>query len=291
MRVSTSSWICGLLGLLAVPGQALAQVADAEAPATPSATLGLVWTNQYFFRGIVQETEGAILQPSIESSFPLYQGDTLTDVGLEVGLWSSLHSEHPSIDTGPASWYEADFYAGLSFVVIERLSVGVVYTAYVSPNGSFRTVHELAGSVGWDDSPSWERLAGQRFAGIQPTITVARELDGTAFGPDEGTYLQAAIEPGVSLWESRAVSLDARLPIVLGLSLGDYYEDDAGDDAFGYVNAGLSFDAGLGIVPVRYGGWQLSLGASILILGERLRVANDDDGVELLAQAGLSVAH
>lgn len=271
------------------------QPTDAAEPADesrPSAALGVVWTNHYFFRGIVQETRGAIFQPSLESGFPLYEGDgALSSVALSLGVWSSLHTEHPANESAPAGWYEADFYAGLAFGLAETVSLGVTYTAYTSPNGSFATVHELAGSLSWDDAGLWESAAGGRFGGVQPSVTVARELDGTAFGPDEGTYLEAGIEPGVAIVPEGEVSLAVSLPVALGASLGDYYEDEAGDDAFGYVNAGVSLTAGLGFVPQRYGSWELSLGGSVLLLGDHLETANDGRATELLVQGGLTVGY
>lgn len=260
--------------------------------ARPSTALGVVWTNHYFFRGIVQETRGVIFQPSLESSFPLYEGDgTLSSVALSLGVWSSLHTEHPANDGAPAAWYEADLYAGLSVGVAETVSLGVVYTAYTSPNASFATVHELAGSLSWDDSGLWESAVGGRFGGVQPSLTVARELDGTAFGPDEGTYLEAGIEPGVAIVPQGDFTVGVSVPVTLGASLGDYYEDEAGDDAFGYLNAGVSSTAGLGFVPSRYGSWELSLGGSVLLLGDRLEAANDRRGAVLLVQGGLTVAY
>jgi hypothetical protein len=158
-------------------------------------------------------------------------------------------------------------------------------------------VHELAGSVGWDDASLWENVAGGRFGGIQPSVTIARELDGTAFGPESGTYLQAGIEPSVTLLEATDVSLGMSVPFTVGMSLGDYYEDDTGDDTFGYANAGLSLTTGMGFVPAQYGSWELSVGGSVLMMGDRLKTANAHDdapggrGVELLAQAGLSVGY
>lgn len=267
---------------------------EAAEPTGPSASLGIVWTNHYFFRGIVQETDGLILQPSLESGFTLYESDgALSSVGLTLGVWSSLHTEHANMETAPAGWYEADFYAGLSFGIVESVSLGLTYTAYASPNGSFATVHELAGSLSYDDASLWESVAGGRFGGVQPSVTVARELDGTAFGSSSGTYLEAGIEPSVTLFEVPEVSLGVSVPVALGMSLGDYYEDatTGEDDAFGYVNAGLSLTTGMGFVPARYGSWELSVGGSVLGLGDNLKAANEGRGTELLAQAGLSVGY
>lgn len=267
-------------------------VTEEAAPTGPSAALGIVWTNAYYFRGIVQETDGVILQPSLESGFTLYEGDgALSSVGLSLGVWSSLHTEHAANESAPAGWYEADFYAGLSFGLVDAVSLGVTYTAYTSPNGSFATVHELAGSLAYDDASLWESAMGGRFGGIQPGITVAREVEGTAFGPNEGTYLEAGIGPSLSLLDTGDVSLGLSVPVTVGMSVGDYYEDDSGDDAFGYLNAGVSLSTGLGFVPEHYGAWELAVGGSVLVLGDRLETANGGEGTELLADVGLSVGY
>ena len=289
LRVGVMVWC--VLGIAPAVSAQEAEEAASE-PSDPTASLGIVWTNHYFFRGIVQETDGLILQPSLESGFTLFESDgALSSVGLSLGVWSSLHTEKSDNMTSPRGWYEADFYAGMSFGLGGLVSLDLTYTAYTSPNGSFATVHELAGSVGFDDSSLWENLAGGRFGGIAPSITVARELDGTAFGPESGTYLEAGIGPSVTLVDAEDVSLSVSVPVTLGTSLGDYYEDDTGDDAFGYVNAGVSVATGLGFVPSQYGSWELSVGGSALMLGDRLKTANEGRGTELIAQAGLSVGY
>ena len=51
--------------------------------------LGVGWTSQYFFRAILQQNGGIILQPFIEA------GRSDIDIGMplsrDFGLWSSLH--------------------------------------------------------------------------------------------------------------------------------------------------------------------------------------------------------
>jgi len=296
-----------VLAIVAVPGLADAQDAplttaepapapgtaeEPSAPSGPTGSIGLDVSNHYFFRGIVQETRGVVFQPYLESGFTVYEGEGgLSSIGLSLGIWNSLHTEHPANDSGPGAWYESDLYAGVSLGLFDSLSLGVTYTAYTSPNGSFATVHELSGSLGYDDSSAWEGIAGGRFGGIQPSLTIARELEATAFGDSEGTYMELGIGPSVALVQSDSIELGVGVPVTVGTSLGDYYEDAEGDDFFGYLNAGLSLTAGLAFVPEQYGSWELSLGGSVLVLGDNLKTANEDRGTELLATAGLAVGY
>jgi hypothetical protein len=100
------SWgvaILVLTGASAVP--ALAQ--DAGNNGAVSVAAGIDFSNAYYFRGIIQETEGFIAQPFLEAGISLFEGDSgLQSVSVTSGLWNSLHSG-PSgskgAKTGPAT--------------------------------------------------------------------------------------------------------------------------------------------------------------------------------------------
>lgn len=279
-----------------VEAAAAAAEAEAEPPSRGSASAGVDVTNHYYFRGIVQETDGVIVQPAAELGLGLYEGEgALHGIGLTTGLWSSLHSSHETNPSGPEPWYEADYYAGLSAGFAGGLEVGTTYTAYTSPNGSFGTVHELSVGVGWDDSGLWQSMMGGRFGGIAPSVTVAFELDNTAFGDDEGVYVEAGVGPSVTLFESDAISLGAAVPLTVGSSASDYFIDASGNnDAFGFFDAGLTVSAGLGFIPSEYGEWSVGVGGHVLLLGDgtgdAAEAAGGDD-TELIATGSLSASY
>jgi hypothetical protein len=79
---------------------------------------------------------------------------------------------------------------------------------------------------------------------VNPSVLVAFELDGQADGGrDEGVYLQIGLTPGVHLQRERPYPVTLTLPLVLRLSLGDYYERvgvGGDDDTFGYFSASLA---------------------------------------------------
>ena len=142
----------------------------------------------------------------------------------------------------------------------------------MSPNASFGIVHELAAVATWNDGSRWAGLFGGRFSGFVPTLTVARELSGTASGPRPGTFVGLTLRPRVTLFDTAAATVAVGVPVELGLSAGDYYDDDTGDDPFGYVSAGLSASTTLGFVPKRFGTWTLSVTGKVFRLGSRMAV-------------------
>lgn len=274
---------------LLAPITASAQEAEATVSG-PTAAIGIDYTNEYWFRGVIQQTEGLILQPYGEAGFTLVEGDAVS-VGLSTGIWASAHSEGQDTDTAPGSWYEADIYAGLSFGLPGNVGLDVTYTAYTSPNGSFGTVHELGVGLSYDDSGLFEDIAF--FGGVAPSITVARELDGQADGGDSlGTYAEIGLEPSFTLSDSENFPISASLPIAAGLSLGDYYEFNGTDSTFGFMSAGVSLGFGLGFMPSNLGSWDLSVGASVLQLGENAEaIAGDDGATKFIASAGLAIGY
>jgi hypothetical protein len=155
-----------------------------------SLDVGVDFTTDYYFRGIIQETEDSIIQPHAEIGLKLYEGEGgLNSISATLGIWNSFHGGPTGADgeatTDPKFWYESDLYAGLAVGFADGFELGLSYIVYTSPNGLFNDVGELDISLSFDDS----KLLGP-FA-LSPSVTLAFEVDGQADGgSDEGIYLQ-----------------------------------------------------------------------------------------------------
>ncbi len=249
-------------------------------------------TSKYFFRGILQENEGFIFQPAIDMYINLIDNDDLS-LNLYVGFWNSFHTGG---DTGPGAeidpndpkmWYEADLYLGVE-VETGIISLGAYYYIYASPNDSFETIEELAFSLSIDDS----QLFGGDFS-LSPHVTLAVELDEQGDGgQEEGTYLEFGISPSFTLVDNDSIGLNLSIPVTLGLSLDNYYENaDGADEAFGFVEVRTELGMPLKFVPSKYGEWEATARAHFLFLGEHADALNNDTEVEIFASAGLSMSY
>src|SRR5207244_4019767 len=119
----------------------------------------------------------------------------------------------------------------------------------------------------WNDSMLW---SGAGFHGLQPTLTLARELKNQADEPDNpprshrGTYLGLGVQPSfcvATLCQDDGgcapIPVTIRLPANVGLSLAHYYEDRNGEsDTFGFADVGAFVSLPLNFVPKRYGRWR-----------------------------------
>lgn len=249
--------------------------------------LGVDWTNQYYFRGIIQETEGLILQPWGELGVDLVEFSHDTSLGLTLGIWNSVHGDNDSAGTSDdftENWYEADLYAGLSLTAGD-LTFSATYTAYTSPSDAFNTVDEIAVGIALDDSE--DPIFG--FA-LQPYATIAFEVgDDFADGVDRGTYLELGIEPGTSFELNSTTDVDISFPVTLGLSLDDYYQDSTGDDeTFGFFDIGVAMSMPLGI-PDEYGVWSFGASIHLLVLGDSMKELNDNSDTEIVGFIGVGV--
>ena len=94
----------GRIGKLTLVAIAAAWLGAASASAAPntgkiSFSGGVDITTAYFFRGILQERDGFIIQPYGEVGFALYKGENdegkgdWSGLSLFGGTWASLHSE------------------------------------------------------------------------------------------------------------------------------------------------------------------------------------------------------
>lgn len=285
-----------LLGAVAAMclGASVAMAQDAPKPAAPapaapapadpntgkiSLTAGVDFVTHYFFRGLAQENQGFIMQPYAGLTFNLFESDgPVNNISFTFGTWNSLHSGPTGADStnpalgSPDLWYESDFYAGLSSTLLEDWTASVTYTAYMSPNSSFNSIQEIAAGLGYND----KKLLGD-FA-LNPSILVAFEVQDEAdtgnslFGlpdTDEGVYFQLGLKPSFTLIESEDFPVSLAIPVTLGLSLDDYYEDGSGEDeTFGYVDVGFDFSIPLAFIPSDYGSWSLTAGPHLIWMGQ-----------------------
>jgi len=243
--------------------------AEASAPAKIyTVTTGLDFTSAYLFRGILQESGGAIGQPYADVAFALKHGITA-----DVGTWNSIHS---TADVG--NWYESDFFASVTFTA-GKLKPGLLYTSYTSPADRFSTVQELAGTLVVDDSKS-------KFP-LSPKVILAFELgDGEAdAGENKGTYLEMGIKPAVKL----APKATLYFPVKTGLSVNHYYEGPTGDNTFGYFDLGSQLS-----VPVaagKGGALEAHGGVDFMWLGDNMKALNSGDSFKPVFLIGMTFTY
>lgn len=280
-------------GLLFDPAAAddLESTAVAE-PAKPNQSkltlsAGIDFTTAYFFRGILQERNGFIMQPYATLGFSLYEGDGLIrSWGASVNTWNSFQTDKTlASGSGPGNWYESDINVATSVGLAGGLTMGGTYTAYTYPNGAYPTVQELSLGLGFNDT---EWLGA--FA-LQPSLLFAFEVDNTALGANEGVYMQIGAKPSYTLFSDAKYPLTLGLPLNVGLSLSDYYEGpDGKDETFGFFQFGLVGSIPLAFIPPTYGSWAAAAEIDVYVLGDNLSAYNFDDDVYPVGRLGLSMA-
>jgi hypothetical protein len=268
---------------LAIAGPIAAQDDAETSPFSGMVQLDV--TNAYFFRGILQEREGVILQPWTELYFNLYSADDgfIRDITIGGGVWTSWHSERTNASQDPQWLYEADYYPLISMDFAGGVSLTTIYYFYTSPNDAFSTAQELNFKFAYDDS---EALGDWSMA---PWINFAIETEKTAFGPDQGIGMQLGVGP--TLYAAEDESFTLTLPIEAGFSLTDYYESGDGENHFfGYASAGLLASIPLGFIPEGAGAWSVNLGGKVMVFNEILSDANRNKSVYPVGTASLAVA-
>lgn len=254
--------------------------------------LGVDTTNAYFFRGIVQEDDSFAIQPWVEVEVDLFESNEY-QYSAFLGLWNSIHGEATVGGAGTddeflENWYEATPYVGFS-VAHDRWAVRAWYSLYTSPEGAFETIEEAAVSIAFDDSD----LLFNGFA-LNPSITVAIET-GRDFrddaDSDQGIYVEPAIEPAVVYESDILGDITLSMPMRIGLSAKDYYQDvNGGDEIFGFYDFGLKSSFNL---PIHrdYGKWTLDASFHFLILGDNPQEYNDEDDTDAFFILGLTLRY
>lgn len=249
-------------------------------------SIDLNFANQYFFRGIVQETEGFIFQPSLELGFDLIENDSYS-LGAYLGIWNSFHDQRTGAtdtDEFVSSWYEVDFYGGLSLTT-GRLTTDLAYTNYASPNGAFGHVDEMILTLAWDDSGWIDNIT------LAPYVTIAVEIGSAQAdgGSGLGTFFAVGIEPSYEFETKSFGTITISAPIEAGFSIDDYYEGATGDESFGYITAGLALSVPLP-APDGFGDWSWNFGVDYLLLGDTTEALNGSNDDEWIVHTGFGFA-
>jgi hypothetical protein len=277
---------------------AVTTAAAQDAPADPNPgaltlTAAADVVSTYMFRGIRQNSTGIAIQPYADVGVALFSGDGgVRSVGLNLGTWNSLHTGDTGANSASGNmWYESDFYTSFSVGVAGGLTLGSTFTAYTSPNAGFTTVRELAVRVSVDDTPFLEGAAVRPYAVFAFEFLTEPGVGQADGGDNAGRYLELGAAPGLSLG-GPSVSV----PIKLGLSLGDYYEQRSvegvvtGDEVFGFFSV-----AGLVTVPLgatsRFGAFNLHGGVEYQRLGETTRALNGGDEHKVIGSIGIGLAY
>lgn len=245
---------------------------EEEVGSSLSFAAGVDFATAYFYRGIPQEVNGYIFQPYASLGISLYEPPEESalpvGVGLSFATWNSIHS---NLASNP--WYESDFSAGISFDLPAGISTGVTYVYLYSPAGGDIFAEEIDVPITIDETKLLglgDMPLGLTFS---PSALFAFEIDGGSDGlggaGEKGIYLELGLAPSVTLEILKDYPLTLSLPVKLGLSLDDYYEDSTGgNDTFGYFDLAVSGSIPLAFVPKRFGSWSLTGTVHFLWLGD-----------------------
>ncbi|XAL99409.1 hypothetical protein OT109_17735 [Phycisphaeraceae bacterium D3-23] len=237
--------------------------------------------SQYFFRGYEQQDSGFIFQPGATIGVPITDG-----VGAYFGVWESFHSVSTmGAPTGPKSWYEQDVYAGVTIELTDILTLDLNYTGYFSPSDSFSDIHEIGVGLAMADTGQF----GEDVT-FEPHVFVAFEVQDN--GGTEDTYLELGGTFGFDINED----ISASVPVVVGLSLDDYYTDATGDnEVFGYASVGFFVTVPMSVIldsEEWVGAWDLTAGVTVLFLNDDAGLTDDvtgsSDEFQVFGSIGLS---
>lgn len=251
---------------------------------------GVDYTTAYFYRGIGRENQDIILQPWAELKMRVFDNSANTSdikllrfVDLDFGLRSS-HQWGPSGGSSPLGekWVEFDWHGGVTTGFLERWTLGIDYDNVESIRTAFRDVHQFNFKLAYDDHDPDYKWSLQPYGLV--SVEYEHQSDAgwlssaNSVNPKfhEGIYLELGVRPSFELFRLRAADpVTLSIPMAVGLSASDYYENLQGrDDTFGYFDTGLELGIPLGSVPAagsRRFAWKLTAAVHFLCLGDTAR--------------------
>lgn len=243
-----------------------------------SITFDSTFTTAYMWRGVINQHNGVIWQPTLELSLNVFEAEEgwVRSVDLGIGTWLSLQSEDAgAYAPGSDGVYETDYYPSLSVAWAGGLTTSFTYYFYTSPNDSFDTIEEVAIDLAYDDSELLGAWA------MNPTATLSFESKSSSFGDGKGASLELGIEPGAEVAlpfdEAGKYPVAITVPLKLGLSVDGYYADGSRDETFGYFLFGLHATLPVACVPERFGVLSLTNGFDVWVVNDAIEAYTSDE--------------
>jgi len=257
------------------------EVEEEEEEGAGSRWSGMVqfdFTNAYYFRGMLNERADFIWQPWAELYLNLFGSDDgfIRDVTVGFGVWNSVHENKTLADRSPSALYETDWYPMVAIGLPGDVTFTTYYYWYTSPNGAFDTVQEVDFRFDWDDTEASKDIPV--LAPFAPWINFAVETDRSSNGNDRGAGVQFGVEPTLFEVDSEDFPLALSAPLEIGLSLGDYYEnDDGSDETFGYFSYGIAANLPLAFLDSSWGEFFVGVSAKGMHFGDSMAELNHND--------------
>ncbi len=279
MGIQLQNRLMKCVGLAAVAGcvspMAFAQELEAAPESRVSGVVGADIYSHFVSYGIDVWQEGnafsgsETVNPYAEVSIDF---DTFT---FTLGAWGDINDNAESGLGGDVQ--EIDVYAGIGFDV-DKFSFGVTYQEWLYASQS-EDILDI--SIGFDDTG----LISDNFA-LSPSVTIHNRVSGD--GLTEGTVIVAGVEPGFTILDSEAYTIDMSVPVNVGFVLDEEYFTAGGDDGLGFFSVGAAFGMPLDMIPSDYGVWALNAGVTLYITEED--VYNNVEDTFLVYNLGLSLA-
>lgn len=293
-----------LASALMVAGVVATPMAAAQAQGNAGANNGAVkfnanldFTTAYFFRGILQQKNGVIAQPSASLDFNLFHNGSgfVKSADVVLGTWDSVHSKQVNQNI----LFETDYSGGVSLGLPDHFNLSSSYVTLTSPAGAFGDVQEIDTTLSYDDTGMWNDMFGGVMKGIslQPYAMYAVELTGGANhssgGYGYGKYLEAGINPSLTLVHSERYPITLSVPMKVGLSVGNYYQrlGNHQNNVWGYASVGTDLSMPLHCIPARYGQWSVHVGGEYMWLNNDLARANGNNGFQAIGTVGISMSY
>jgi hypothetical protein len=241
-------------------------------------------------RGLVVQDKGLVVQPIGGIVIPLYDGSGLfSSLSAIGGQWSSIDTAE---DNSAVGYYdETDPFATLDSTWFDKkLEVSVTYIAFISPQGAYKTEHNIETKVGLDDS-SWLGA----FA-LHPYMKYFYEIKGDSTvvtGKRGSTYdVELGIDPSYTLKAVPDYPITFSLPSLITVGPKSYW---GGTQSFGTVQTAINLQMPLAFIPARFGYWHVDGSMTYVYnINHELRVAsgilgNGTDPSRFVGEVGIGM--
>jgi hypothetical protein len=217
-------------------------------------------------RGLQVENQGVVVQPLAGLVFNLYDNPQgpFNSLSFIAGIWSSVHSHHPSADI----WNECDLFAGFEARVFDKWTVSVTDMIWTFPDVSNKaeadpnTEYNIEFKLAYDDTEYLKDFALHpyaslfwNYAGDSPVVLGHRTF-----------YVELGIAPSYTLKAIPDLPVTFTFPVYVQVGDSSFWGSSSSGDRsnVGLFSAGVKASVPLTFIPKDFGNWNAYVGVTYI---------------------------
>jgi hypothetical protein len=192
------------------------------------------------------------------------------DFSVVAGVWNDVDADRQHLP-GTKAWAEEDFFAGVNYMLTQRIKLSATYDIWTFPAGAPSTEQNIEFVASYDDGEKGRAWSLQPHAEIFWAVSSPSSVVVLGRPASQGTtaYLELGATPTYAF---KSVPVTVTMPTWVSVGPSEFWCQQSsgaasaaasikgrgcGGNNFGVLSTGLTAKTPASFIPARYGNWYL----------------------------------